>query len=229
MKRFLLTIAAVVVIIGAGYFFWQFGRMETSVSSNPASSAAAAASQSVSSALSQSSSTVSSAVESEAPAQSLTPQQKQMSIKKIQSAINLNWKKYTLKKSYAKKTISGKSYLTFEIWDEDYIVGPTILVDPDTEKVYTWTQSDPAPIPAADDKAFDKTVHALTGTMLDGAMMSIVLKGPDGSELNFRRLGIDTSGLTSMKIGDKIKVTYTGVIKGSDTSRAFVTKLETVK
>jgi phosphotransferase system IIA component len=62
--------------------------------------------------------------------------------------------------------------------------------------------------------------------MTDGAMMSITLKTADGSELIIHRVGVDTSGLKSMKIGDRIKVTYTGVIKGNDTSRAFITKLE---
>lgn len=58
--------------------------------------------------------------------------------------------------------------------------------------------------------------------------MSILLKTDDGSELTVRRLGVDTTGLKSMVIGAKIKVTYTGVIKGSNLTRAFVTKLENV-
>ncbi len=57
-------------------------------------------------------------------------------------------------------------------------------------------------------------------------MMSILLKLPDGNKITVRRLGIDTSKLKSMNIGDKIKVTYTGVLNGTDTSRMFVKKLE---
>lgn len=146
---------------------------------------------------------------------------------KVKAAIPLNWTKYSLKSS-SPKTIKGKTYHTYDIRDDDYFVGPKILVDPSDGAIYTWTASDTAPLPASQDKAFDKTVHTITGVMEDGAMMNVMLKTDDGSEINVRRLGIDTTNLKSLKIGDRIRVTYTGVIKGSDTSRAFITKLENV-
>jgi pectate lyase len=153
---------------------------------------------------------------------------KQSETDKIQAAVPLDWKRYTLKASVP-KVIQNKTYHTYDISDEDYIVGPKILIDPNSGNVYTWTSSDAAPVPAAEDKAFDKTEHTIVGTVEDGAMMNVVLKTDSGNELIVRRVGIDTSGLTSMKIGDRIRVTYSGVINGNDTSRAFITKLETVK
>lgn len=147
---------------------------------------------------------------------------------KIQKAVPLDWKRYTLKPSAA-KVVKNKTYRAYDIIDGDYLVGPKILVDSGSGAVYTWAASDAAPVPAAEDKAFDKTQHSLVGTVEDGAMMNVVLKTESGNELIVRRVGVDTSGLTSMKVGDKIRVTYTGVISGNDTSRAFITKLETVK
>ena len=143
------------------------------------------------------------------------------------AAVPLDWNRYRLK-GLGLKTVKGKKYHEFEIWDEDYSVGPLLLVDPGSGKAYTWTPADSGPVPAAVDKAFDKTPHTVTGVMEDGAMMSILLKTDDGSKLTVRRLGVDTTGLRSMVIGTRIKVTYTGVIKGNDMSRAFVTKLENV-
>lgn len=143
------------------------------------------------------------------------------------AAVPLDWNRYRLK-DLSLKTVKGKKYHEFEIWDEDYSVGPLLLVDPGSGRVYTWTPADSGPVPAAEDKAFDKTPHTVTGVMEDGAMMSILLKTDDGSKLTVRRLGVDTTGLRSMVIGTRIKVTYTGVIKENDMSRAFVTKLENV-
>ena len=145
----------------------------------------------------------------------------------ITSAINLDWSRYKLKAS-APKILKDKTYSAYDIWDEDYVVGPRILVDRSSKGIFTWAPSDSAPIPVEKDKAFDKTVHTITGIMKDGAMMSIVLTTDSGNQLTVRRLGVDTSRLTSLKSGDRIRVTYTGVITGNDTTRAFITKLENV-
>lgn len=153
---------------------------------------------------------------------------KQSEVGKIQAAVNLDWHRYTLKAA-APKMLKKKTYDAYEICDEDYLVGPKILVDPVGGKIYTWTPSDTAPIPAADDKAFDRTVRTVIGTVEDGAMMNVILKTESGNELVVRRLGVDTTGLTSLKTGDRIRVTYTGVINGNDTSRAFITGLENVR
>lgn len=230
MKKVLLSAVLVVLIAGAGYLIYRYSGSQnqqtssSSVSSQPSSSQAAVSSEAAAS--SEVPSQVSS---SSQQASSSAGTAKQESINKIKSAINLDWKKYTVKSSSAAKTIKDKTYSAFDIWDDDYQVGPKVLIGQSDGKIYTWTASDTAPILASEDKAFDKTVHTIIGTVEDGAMMNVVLKTADGSELVVRRLGIDTTGLTSMKEGDKIKVTYTGVIKGSDTSRAFITKLETVK
>lgn len=145
----------------------------------------------------------------------------------IASAINLDWSRYKLKAS-APKILKDKTYSAYDIWDEDYVVGPRILVDRSSRDIFTWAPSDSAPIPAEKDKAFDKTVRTITGIMKDGAMMSITLTTDSGNQLTVRRLGVDTSRLTSLKPGDRIRVTYTGVITGNDTTRAFITKLENV-
>jgi hypothetical protein len=146
----------------------------------------------------------------------------------VRNSVDLDWSRYRLKETGA-KTVNGKSYLAFEIWDEDYNVGPLLLADPSDGAVYTWTSMDSAPIPASEDKAFDKTLHTIIGEMQDGAMMSITIRTDEGYQLVVRRLGVDTTGLKSMVVGDRIKVTYTGVIKGSDTTRAFIVKLENDK
>lgn len=145
---------------------------------------------------------------------------------RIKAAVDLDWNRYVLKASQA-KVLQGKTYSTFDIWDEDYIVGPRILVDQDSKDIYTWAPNDTSPVPVAEDKAFDKTPHTITGTVKDGAMMSVTLTTSNG-DITVRRLGIDTTKLTSLKIGDRIKVTYTGIINGNDTTRAFIIKLETV-
>ena len=148
-------------------------------------------------------------------------------INKIKSAINVDWKKYRLSKG-DKKTINGKTYLTFTMWDDDYQEGPLVLVDPDTGKVFTWVKSDSSPVPADKDKAFDKTVHTVNVTITDGAMMSYIGKTSDGNELTIPRYDVKMVNFSSIKIGDKIKIYYTGVITGNDTSRAFITKLEKI-
>lgn len=146
---------------------------------------------------------------------------------RIKAAIDLDWSRYTLKVS-TPKLLNDKTYSTYDIWDGDYVAGPRILVDQSSRSIFTWAPGDAAPIPVEKDKAFDKTVRTITGIMKDGAMMSIVLTTDSGNQLTVRRLGVDTSKLTSLKPGDRIRVTYTGVITGNDTTRAFITKLENV-
>ncbi len=224
-----MLIAAIVVTaaVGTGYFLYRYANpvaavpspVSSSVSARPVSSAAALPPRTP--ALQAARPAASSA------AKTAPDRAKASEAEKIRAEIDLDWKKYALKPTAA-KTIGKKKYNTYNISDEDGFVGPVILVDPAGGAVYTWVASDPAPVPAAADKAFDKTVRTVTGIVEDGAMMSVVLKTDAGNELVVRRLGVDTSGLTSLKIGDRIKVTYTGVISGNDTTRAFIAKLENV-
>lgn len=193
-------------------------------SSAPASSEAAPPSSQPAASLPVSSQ----AAESAAPSPSMGESEAAQAAEQAKKQIPLDWNKYALKPAYDQKTLDGKTYRTFELWDDDYMQGIRILVDPEDGKAYTLGPSDASPVPAAQDQAFDKTPHTVTGVMEDGAMMSIQLKLADGNTVTVRRLGVDTSGLKSLKIGDKIRVTYTGVLNGSDTSRFFVTKLETV-
>mgnify|MGYP007017324807 FL=1 len=234
LKKTLIAVVLTAAAIGVGYFAYRFSlnHAKLQLSDAQVSSAGQLSSSEASS--------VSRAVSSKAPvldssayssrihmasSSATAPTTKAQEPSVVKSEVKLDWKKYTLKPGKPKK-LNGKTYSTYEIWDEDYLEGPNILVDPTDSKVYTWTSSDTNPIPAVKDKAFDKTPHTIVGTMKDGAMMSILLTTDDGNELTIRRLGVDTSGLKSLKIGDRIKVTYTGVIKGNDTSRAFITKLE---
>lgn len=228
------VIPAVLVLAAAAAAGWlAFSRFDRTVpSGTEASSAASSAVSSAAPASSGSSAAeaVSSAAQTVSSASSpVIP--KADAIALIQKAVAANWSKYSIKPASQteQKTIGGKSYQTYVMWDEDYEVGPLLLVDPDSGKVYTWTETDSEPVPASEDPAFGKTIHTFTGTVVDGAMMSVLVKTQDGRQLSVRRLGIDTSGLKSLVIGDKIRVSYTGVIKGNDMSRAFITKLESVK
>ena len=146
---------------------------------------------------------------------------------KIKAAVNVDWSKYRLNKE-EKKTIGGTTYLAYTMWKDDYQEGPLLLVNPDTGKVYSWSSSDKTPVPADEDEAFDKTVHTVTVTLTDGAMMSYIGKTEGGSSLTLPRYGVDLVNFDNVKIGDKVKVYYTGVINGEDMSRAFVTKLEKI-
>lgn len=227
MKKGILAVLVAAVVATAGYLiFRQYGTLQPAggpVSSTPSSNASAASAPSSAPEVSSPTGIASSAAASGIP--------KEQAITQIKQSIGVDWNRYSVKSASQteQKTVNGKKYQTFIMWDEDYQVGPTILVDPDDGKVYTWTETDSAPVPASEDKAFDKTPHTITGTVTDAAMMSVLIKAEDGRELSVRRLGIDTSGLKGLTIGNKIRVTYTGVIKGNDMSRAFVTKLESVK
>lgn len=228
MKKAVLTIVVIAAVAAAGYVIvTQYGTAK--LTGGNSSSAVFSSSAPVSSGLSSAQPVSSGAETSSAAVTSAIP--KDQAVAQIQKAIDVDWKKYTVKSASQteQKTVNGKKYQTYIMWDEDYQVGPFILVDPNSGSVYTWTATDSAPVPASEDKAFDKTEHTITGTVTDAAMMSVIIKTEDGRELSIRRLGIDTSKLKGLVIGDKIKVTYTGIIKGNDTSRAFVTKLESVK
>lgn len=222
MKKGLAAVIAACVVAGAaiGFFTYQYYHPQTKPvvsSSQPEQSSSEVES---SSSQQNSSMASSSAVSSAAASTVLKPE-----TERIMASVKLDWKKYHLK-AVSPKTVKDKKYNAYEIWDDDLMAGPEILVDPANGKIYTFASSDTEPLPAEQDKAFDKAPHTIIGTMTDGAMMSLTLKTADGSELIIHRVGVDTSGLKSMKIGDRIKVTYTGVIKGNDTSRAFITKLE---
>lgn len=234
MKKFWPTILLAAAVAGAGWLIYRFapkgGTPASSVSASSAAVSSAASSQPASQAVP--SSTAAAAADrapSRAQNSSAAASAAEQKYEKLaKAAVGLDWNKYRLK-AEKEKTLGSKTYEMFSIWGEDYSVGPMLLVDPADGKVSTWVSSDSAPIPAAEDKAFDKTPHTVTGTMEDGAMMSITVKTDDGAELTVRRVDVDTTNLKSMVIGDRIKVTYTGVIKGSDMSRAFVTKLENAK
>lgn len=232
IKKFLISAIAVVLAVGVGYFAYRYAHPEMQQQTATVSSAASLQTASSSAVgVADASSQAAPALKAGAASSvAKTPVNgaKQAEIGKIQKAVAMDWSKYTLRAS-APKTIKNRTYDAYDISDEDSLVGPKILVDQTSGKIYTWASTDAAPVPIVEDKAFDKTVKTVTGTVEDGAMMNVMLKTADGNELIVRRLGVDTSGLKSLKIGDKIKVTYTGVINGSDTSRAFITKIENVK
>ncbi|MVB09790.1 hypothetical protein CAFE_04550 [Caprobacter fermentans] len=150
---------------------------------------------------------------------------------KIKSEIPLDWKKYTLKEQTDNPvSAGGVTYRTYAAWDEDYTEGPLILYSPKDGKLYTYTYKDTAPVLAAEDPAFDKTEHTVTGVVKDGAMMSVQIHTTDGSDLTIRRLGVDLVNLDDgFKVGQNVKVTYTGVYKGNDSQRMFVKKIEGIQ
>lgn len=219
MKKIIAVVAAAVIICAAGLFFAKAGPFKNTVSNKSASESSALSSQASSDSISSSSSS--------SPSSSNDSTVEDATAKKIKSAVKADWKKYSLKKG-DKKTINGKTYITYTMWNDDYQEGPLILVDQDTGKVYTWVSTDSSPAAADKDAAFDKTVHTITVTITDGAMMNYIGKTSDGYQLTVPRYDVDLVNCNSIQIGDKIKIYYTGVIKGSDMSRAFITKLEKV-
>jgi len=223
----LVLATALVAFFVIGYFAGRSGKTaENAVSSSSEASSLAPSSEVSSAVSSVASSKGASKAPSSATGKGLTTEQ---AIAKIQSGINMDWKKYTLKQVTPSTTVGGKTYLTFSMWDQDYQQGPLILVDPSTGNLYTYTDTDKAPVPAETDAAFDKTVKTVTGVVKDGAMMSILIKTPDGKQLTVRRLGIDLVNLDKgFIIGNTVKVYYTGVIQDSSMQRAFVTKIEGV-
>jgi hypothetical protein len=228
VRKILSAAIVLVFCTAAGIFAYRYAHpsatQQNAVASQPESSAAIssspASSQTSTTGAENETSALHSATVSEESAMEPTDTDR------IKASIDLDWNKYILKASQT-KVLQGKTYSTFDIWEEDYIVGPRILIDQSSKNIYTWAPNDSSPVPAAEDKAFDKTPHSITGTVKDGAMMSVTLTTANG-DITVRRLGIDTTNLTSLKIGDRIKVTYTGIINGNDTTRAFITKLETV-
>ena len=150
---------------------------------------------------------------------------------KIKAEIPLDWKKYTLKEETEKPvSLNGITYRTYSAWDEDYTEGPLFLYSPKDGKVYTYTYQDKAPMLPSEDPAFGKTEKTVTGVVKDGAMMNIQIHTTDGSDLTIRRLGVTLVNLDNgFKIGQNVKVTYTGVYSGNNSQRMFVTKIERVQ
>lgn len=220
---------ALIVFFVIGYFA---GRSAKTTSNPAASSAAPSVSSEESSAVSSEANLKSSSQSQEKSASSQPAKggkTEDKNIAKIQSAINMDWKKYDLRKVTPSTVIGKKTYATYSMWDQDYQEGPQILVDPDTGKVYTYTTADKAPVPAETDPAFDQTVRSVTGVVKDGAMMSVLIKTSDGKQLSIRRLGVNLINLDNgFTIGSTVKVYYTGVIQGNSMQRAFVTKIEGV-
>lgn len=219
-KALLILVAAALVAVG----FWAI--LNQKVPGSPSSSQA----ESSSSSLAPSSVPSSSASSSPQSQASSTPAPEEIE-KKIQSKIPLDWTKYRLQEQKDNPvTVGGKTYRTFSIWDDDYMEGPLVLIGPDDGEVYTYTREDAVPMPPEDDPAFDKTVRSVTGTVQDGAMMSIEILTPEGNRLTIRRLGVELANLDDgFKIGTKVKVTYTGTYQGDSTQRMFVKKIEGVK
>lgn len=221
--------AALVLFFVIGYFAGRASK----TASGPFSSSGVSSleSEAPSSAVSSSSSTPSSEAESQ-PASSQTGKENEendATAAKIRAAIPADWKKYMLRKVTPSTVIGKKTYQTYSMWNQDYQVGPQILVDPDTGKVFTYTTADKTPVPAKTDKAFDSTVHSVTGIVKDGGMMNILIKTSDGRQLSVRRLGVNLVNLDNgFVIGNTVKVYYTGVIEGNSMQRAFVTKIEGV-
>jgi hypothetical protein len=228
MKK-ILAVLLVLAAAGAGTFVYFQNR---GASGAPADASESGVSSAVSSAASPAGSSEVPSSQPETSSVSGTSSAKDDAVRTIESAIDLDWKKYTLKESSNQDAFQGKTYRTFEIWYDDYQAGPKILLDPDDGKLYTRSYQDTAekPVPLSEDAAFDKTVHTVTGTVTeDGAMMSFFIETSDGTVLPIPRYGIDTDFGGESVVGKQIRVYYTGVIRGDDMSRAFVTKAELVK
>ncbi|MCI1965364.1 MAG: hypothetical protein LKJ17_04430 [Oscillospiraceae bacterium] len=193
---------------------------------SPSSSSASAEESSAPSSAASSSKAASSAVSSQAVS-SLTDDQISEQIK---AEVPLDWKKYALKEETDNPVnFNGVTYRTYSVWDDDYVEGPLLLYSPKDGKVYAYVSGDDAPVPAAEDPAFDKTEHTVTGVIKDGAMMSVSIHTTDGQDLSIRRFGVEVTNLKDgFKIGQNIKVTYTGVYKDNNSQRMFVKKIEGV-
>jgi len=88
----------------------------------------------------------------------------------------------------------------------------------------TQTQSQANTQPQAQSETGDK--HEISGVIVDASMHALVLQSDAGETLDFTlgEDGVDISGLSDgIILGNGITLTYTGVIKGSDTSGAVVT------
>lgn len=221
-----ILIAVLVVLICGGVLLFTGGNIPA-MSPSASSSGPEASSSAPSSSVSSEAETPSSAASAESVS-SLTDDQIEA---KIEAEVPLDWKKYTLKEEKKNPvTLNGVAYRTYSSWDEDYMEGPLLLYSPKDGKVYTYTYKDKAPVLASEDPAFDKTEHTVTGVVKDGAMMSILIHTTDGHDLTIRRQGIELVNLSDgFKIGENVKVTYTGVYKNDDSQRMFVTKIEGIQ
>ncbi|QAT50643.1 hypothetical protein EQM14_13220 [Caproiciproducens sp. NJN-50] len=218
-----LLIIVLVVIICGGVLLFTNGKLPVG---SPSSSGTGSESSSA-----VPSSAVSSAVPSSASSGSVSSLTDDQIKEKIESAVPLDWKKYTLKEEKDKPVaLNGVTYRTYSAWDEDYTEGPLLLYSPKDGNVYTYTYNDKAPTPASEDPAFDKTEHTVVGVVKDAAMMSVLIHTTDGHDLTVRRLGVTLVNLDNgFKVGQNVKVTYTGVYKDDDAQRMFVTKIEGVQ
>lgn len=221
MKKTGWIFLIIVAVICGGVLLFTNG---TFSEKSPSSSGAVSEASSEASSLSDSSATSSSASETESAA-SLTDDQ---ITEKIKTEIPLDWEKYTLKEITDNPvSTDGVTYRTYSTWDDDYMEGPLILYNPEDGQIYTYTNQDSTPIPAAQDPAFDKTEHTVTGVVKDAAMMSVRIHTTDGNDLTVRRLGVELVNMDDgFKIGQNVKVTYTGVYKDGESQRMFVTKIE---
>ena len=229
--NFLLLVIIIAVFFAAGFLAGRYSKPAANAEGSPQSMSSGASvnpdsANMISSAMPSSVAPASSGISS-APGKGGKTDQ---IVSKIKAAIPVDWNKYTLRQEANPVTVGKVTYLTYTMWDQDYQEGPQILVDPSTGKVYTYTSADKAPMPASTDPAFDKTVRTFTGTVKDGAMMSVLIKTPDGKLLTVRRLGVDLVNLDNgFTIGNKVQVSYTGVIQGNSMQRAFVKKIEGIK
>lgn len=228
MKKtgWILLIVAVVAICGGVLLFHGKSQPGQSSSSSDASSGVSSgASSALSSSASAPETSSSAAPES---VSSLTGKQ---ITDKIKSEIPLDWKKYALKEQTDNPVkIGGVTYRTYTAWDQDYTEGPLILYNPKDGKLYTYTYKDKSPILAAKDPAFGTAEHTVTGVVKDTAMMSVEIHTTTGHDLTVRRLGVKLVNLDNgFKVGQNVKVTYTGVYQNDDSQRMFVKKIEGIQ
>ena len=72
---------------------------------------------------------------------------------------------------------------------------------------------------AKDDSSAQNTLEASL-VALSGDLLTV--QGTDGSELVFSVKGVEIENAEAYKAGDAVTITYTGEVKGTDTSRAVV-------
>lgn len=71
----------------------------------------------------------------------------------------------------------------------------------------------------------EKEENKITGTVIDAAMNSIIIKTEDGRELAFSKEDAKSDLKNGLTLGIKVTLTYTGEIRDDDTSGAKVTEI----
>lgn len=233
MMKKILAVLLVLAAAGAVFFAAAHFAADGGEKEIPAAASAAGGPSAVSSSVSSAASAASLPASSSAIANAASLSQQDAEAA-VQTRIPMDWDIYSLKESQNKASAGGTLCRTFEIWRDDYRVGPQILLAPDGS-LYTRSYrdgGDTAPVPAAEDAAFGKEVHTVTGTLTEqSSMMSFFIRTADGTVLEIPKYGAGTDAVTdgSVAVGQRVRVSYTGVIRGDDMCRAFVTKAEPVR